>query len=371
VARLTPGDRRILLLGVLYAAVVVPIGIRKGTDLEAHLELADRVLRGVPLYQGNPSLGVWWPPFAVLALTPFALLARASLALAKAAYALLGVACVGWSLVRLGAPAWRRTALALAAVAVPLQTNFEYLNINAILLALVVAAGADLASERDTRAGVWLGLATALKLFPGLLLVYCAYRRRWRTCAVGAALATGLTALALLADDRAGALGTAQRWLSFTLAGSWLVHPGNQSLVALVARAGGSHESALAVEAVLLMLTALALRHRPLEEELPAEMGLVTLLALLLSPIAWSHYFLLALPAWAAVLSPRREPLGPAMAVALLIAGIATSGVLTIWSRAFKLTLLSHSIYTWGGLLLGAVLLRERALRPLPAPQRP
>jgi hypothetical protein len=118
------------------------------------------------------------------------------------------------------------------------------------------------------------------------------------------------------------------------------------------------------------LLTALALRHRPLEEELPAEVGVVTLLAVLLSPIAWSHSFLLALPAWAAVVAPRRESPGRARAVALLVAGIATSGVLTIWSRAFKLTLLSYSIYTWGGLLLGAVLLRQRALRRLPTPQR-
>ena len=363
------GIRWMMLLGVLYAAVVVPIGIRKGTDLEAHLELADRLLRGLPLYEGNPGLGVWWPPFALLALTPFALVARLSMPLAKGAFALLSVACIGWSLVRLQSPAWRRTALALAAVAGPLQANFEYLNVNAILLALVVAASADLASERDTRAGVWLGLATALKLFPGLLLAYCAYRRRWRTCAVGAALASGLTILALLANGPAGALGTAERWLSFTLAGGWLLHRGNQSLVALVARAGGSHEVALAVQAALLALAAFALRRRPPKEELPAEVGVVTLLAVLLSPIAWSHSFLLALPAWAAVLSPRPESPGPARAVALLVAGVATSGVLTIWSRALNLILLPHSIFTWGGLLLGAILLRERALRPQPAPE--
>ena len=53
-ARLTLGDRRILLLGVLYAAVVVPIGIRKGTDLEAHLaeDVADRARAAVEVEAG-------------------------------------------------------------------------------------------------------------------------------------------------------------------------------------------------------------------------------------------------------------------------------------------------------------------------------
>jgi alpha-1,2-mannosyltransferase len=355
VAHLTARERRALLIaGVLYAAVVIPIGIHKGDDFESHVGQADRLLRGMSLYEANPPLGVQWPPFALLALTPFALVVRASLPLAKGAYALLGVACLGWSLARLQPRRWTSTLLALAAVAVPLQTNFEYLNLNAVLLALVVAAGLDLTAARDGRAGVWLGLATALKLFPGLLLAYCAYRRRWRALAVGAALALGLSIVPLLPYGPAGALATAQRWIALTLDGSWLPHRGNQSLAALVGRAGGSHDLALAAQATVLVLIAVALRRRTTDEAVLRDVGIVTLAALLFSPIAWSHSFLLAFPAWVAALERERRP--RAAWVALLVAGIATSGFLTIWSRGVKLALLELSIYTWGALLLLAAL---------------
>ena len=298
-----------------------------------------------------------------MSLTPLALVARASLGVAKGAYALLGVACVLWSLVRLRGPTWGTTALALAAVCGPLQANFEYLNMHAILLALVVAAGADLTSGRDARAGTWIGLATALKLFPGLLLVYCAARRRWRACAVGVVVSVGLTVLSLLAIGGADAAAAAQRWWTLDLAGEWLSHLGNQSLLALVLRAGGSHGLALALGLGLCALVAAALRHEgdPSHDTPAAEVGIVTLLAVLLAPIAWSHAFLLGFPAWVAALDARQVSRRSARTVALLAAGIATSGVLMIWWRPLKLMLLRGSIYTWGGLLLLGVMLLDRA----------
>lgn len=362
-AGLTDAERRTwLLLGVLYAAVVIPIGIRKGADLDTHLELAERLLRGLSLYEQGPGLGAWWPPFAVLALTPLALVARTSVALAKAAYALLGVACLVWSVTRLRAPTWRGTALAVAAVAVPLQTNFEYLNINAVLLALVVAAALDLARGRDVRAGAWLGLATALKAFPALLLLYVAYRRRWRAAACGAGVALGLSACALLPYGVHGAWTTAKDWLAVSAAGGWLLHPGNQSLLALLGRSGVAPRGVMVIELLLLALAGIALRRPPAgDEDVMDEVGIVTLLAVLLSPIAWSHYYLLAFPAWVAAVS--RAPRTRTARVALVLAAVATSGVLAVSFRASKGVLLEHSIYAWGGLALLGVLLAERPTR--------
>jgi hypothetical protein len=142
--------------------------------------------------------------------------------------------------------------------------------------------------------------------------------------------------------------------------GTWVLHPGNQSLTALVGRAGGSQALALALGGVACLLAAVALRRNPAPGEVPAEIGIVTLVAVLVSPIAWSHYFMLALPAWTVALMPRRARWGPVRASVLLLAGIATSGWLTIWSYESKRMLLSQSIFTWGGLLLCGVLLSER-----------
>ena len=71
---LTSRERWILTgLAVLYAAVVIPVGIHRGGDLVQEILQSDRLLRGLPLYGHNPEKGIYWPPFALFALTPFAL----------------------------------------------------------------------------------------------------------------------------------------------------------------------------------------------------------------------------------------------------------------------------------------------------------
>src|SRR6266511_2722872 len=213
VARLTPRERWLLVAAAaLYAAVIIPVGVRRGGDLVAHFAEADDWLRGLPLYASAPRLGIWWPPFATLLVVPFAAVAHASAAVAKGAWAAASVACIGWSVVAVPRERWRPVLLAVAAVAVPLNRNFEDLNLNAILLALVVAAAADLERGRETRSGAWIGAATALKVFPGLLLVYLAYRRRWRAAAAGAAVAAACTIGALLPYGVHGALHAVGRW---------------------------------------------------------------------------------------------------------------------------------------------------------------
>ncbi|HEX4573504.1 MAG TPA: glycosyltransferase family 87 protein, partial [Gemmatimonadales bacterium] len=213
---LTPQARRaVWILGVLYAAVVVPVGIRKGGDFVQELGLSERLLAGgMPLYTHTPPTGVFWPPFTIAALVPFALMARVSVALAQALWAVANVALLGWSLTRLAERAgWPPVVLAVLAVAQPLQGNFEHQNLLVVLLALVVAALDDLAAGREQRAGIWIGIATAVKLFPGLLLVYLAYRRRWRGCVTGGAVALALTWVAMLRYGSLGAGAAVGQWI--------------------------------------------------------------------------------------------------------------------------------------------------------------
>src|SRR6267154_1502439 len=81
-SELSPGAKRTLLVvTVLYAAAVIPIGIHKGSDFIQELRQSERLLHGLPLYVANPPRGIWWPPFTTLGLVPFALFARWSLAL--------------------------------------------------------------------------------------------------------------------------------------------------------------------------------------------------------------------------------------------------------------------------------------------------
>ena len=370
-ARLTPRERWLLVAAAaLYAAVIIPVGVRRGGDLVAHFPEADDWLRGLPLYASAPRLGIWWPPFATLLVVPFAAVAHASAAVAKGAWAAASVACIGWSVVAVPRERWRPVLLAVAAVAVPLNRNFEDLNLNAILLALVVAAAADLERGRETRSGAWIGAATALKVFPGLLLVYLAYRRRWRAAAAGAAVAAACTIGALLPYGVHGALHAVGRWLANSAPAGWTLPGSNQSLAALAPRLGLPPAAVPLLDLASLALAVVALRRPKVTDGAFEEVAVVMLAAVLLSPIAWVHYFLLALPAWVVALRlPHAVRPAPPWRAALVVCGIATSGVLTVWSLSFRRELFELSIYTWGALLLLVVLaFAPRAPQPATAP---
>ncbi|HYK82041.1 MAG TPA: glycosyltransferase family 87 protein [Gemmatimonadales bacterium] len=365
----TREQRTLALVAVLYAAVVIPIGIHKGGDIVYEIGQAERLLRGAALYEQPPPQGAWWPPFATAFVVPFALLARTSLALAKGCWAALGVAGLVVSVVLARRWGWPAVVLALAAVALPLQNTFEHLNINTVLLALILAAAVDLSGGREGRAGAWLGLATALKAFPGLLLVYLVYRRAWRGAAVGAALAGGLTYAALL---RYGVGGGAQAvWDWFTLSARARSFSGQpmQKLARLVYDLALPPLATGVLVVACLALLVTALRHRPPNDDTPYEVGAVTLVAVLIAPIGWLHSFTLAFPAWIAairgpVVADRRLWRG-----ALLLAGVLTSGVLGHHFYPAALAFIAANNDTLGSLLLLVLLVLQRvAVRSTPTP---
>jgi hypothetical protein len=54
--------------------------------------------------------------------------------------------------------------------------------VNLLVLAIVVAGARAWMRNRQWQAGAWLGLATALKLIPGFLLIVFLVRRSWSAC---------------------------------------------------------------------------------------------------------------------------------------------------------------------------------------------
>lgn len=352
---LPPPSRGLVIAFLCYAAIAVSVGMRRGGDLELLLGEARLWIERAPLYAANPRVGVWWPPLAVACVVPFALLAQASLGFAKAAWALASLAALAWTLTRLPEERWRPVLLAVGAVALPIHRNFEDLNLNAILLALVVAAALDLDARRDGRAGVWIGLAGALKMFPALLLLYVAVRGRWRAFACGALTGCGASLLALLPYGPSGAVRTIAQWIAHSAPAGWALLGSNQSLAALASRLHLSAAGVVVLDAACVALAVLALRRPRVTTGAFDDVAVVTLVAVLLSPIAWVHYFTLALPAWVVALrlrlAERRTWRG-----ALVLAAIATSGVLTVWSLSWRARLFELSLYTWGALLLLTVL---------------
>jgi alpha-1,2-mannosyltransferase len=329
---------------------MVPMGVFKAHALRGHLDLSWQLLLGEPLYQTSPPFGVWWPPFALVVLTPFTVLEHLVDGLGRSAFALTTMMLVAWSLTRLPVSTWRSATLAVAAVAGAMQRNFENLNLNPLLLALVVTGAIALERDDERAAGLWFGAAAALKMFPALLLAYLAARGRWRGAAWGAALGLALTALPLARYGWPDATTAVTAWLDVARAGAWDVLGANQSLAALVVRLGGGRVAWWIATLGLVTVCAVSWS-RP--RGASPEVFLVILLAILLSPISWPDAFLLAIPAWALVIAAPPPPVARRLWIgALALAALGTSGVLTGVSRPVRLAAFEMSLFTWGTLLL-------------------
>ena len=163
-----------------------------------------------------------------------------------------------------------------------------------VIAAVLVSAWYCLRSDRPVAAGVFVGLAVCLKLYPGLLLVYLAARlRRALVSAVVTILlcvaATGLVlGWSVFQEYLTVAQGT-----STAFGGS----PLNVSFPALLGKNGVAvnHVAWMAI-GVTLVGVCLWFMHRPLaatlsRELLDLEYSLFLIAALLISPVTWNHYF--------------------------------------------------------------------------------
>jgi alpha-1,2-mannosyltransferase len=352
---------------VLYACIVIPLGVRKGDDVQTEITQAHRILDGLPLYNTPQTQGVWWTPFALLLVLPAALLADWSLVLAKASWGALGMAALAWSVYETGRRwGWRPALAALGIVLFPVHNNFHHLNIETVLLALLVATAGDLADGRPARAGVWVGLATALKLFPGLLLPWFALRRQWKALGAGVAVAAAATVVPLLSYGPRGALEALRNWLALTLhgqnfQGGTITGLHMQKLGRLAYALGGVPASIIALHVLAIGLVAATLARRPATDDAPLEVGSVTLLAVLLAPIAWLHTFTLGYLAWVAVIAC--VPAGSrGWRAGLWIAGVYASTALSALSLPPALRVVTFFNDTLGALLaLGLLLVLRRA----------
>jgi hypothetical protein len=378
-AELTPRARRVLWgVGALYALVNSFIGVHSGGDLVHELALTERLLHGLPLYTAvDTSQGLPWPPFATVALIPVALLARLSLPLAKALWAVGNVALLGWCLVRAFGYAgrWLPVVLAVAALAQPLQSNFQHLNINVVLLGLLCLAIGEVQRGREVRAAVWIGVATALKGYPAALFLYLLARGRWRPLAAGGAAALGLTLVAGLPYGLAG-WRLAQDYVHLAFVAQSTQALAGQPIGGLVARLGGSVATAVALDLVSAGAVAAVLWYHRSAGEPVTELGLSAVLAVLLAPLDRLHFYVLAFPAWIAAFAQGAPPSGPTLGapmrvawrVTLALGALLTSGMLSHITSPLPdaLWVIRQNTYILGALLLLAVLVVQRARAAVP-----
>jgi alpha-1,2-mannosyltransferase len=267
-----------------------------------------------------------YPPFTALVLRPFAAVPiRFTIGVFIVGTA-IALAITTWWLVapladRYGMPRWFAAGLAIPLVFViePTRETFTLGQINMLLIVLLLAdllfavprasSGAPASNRASSGApasngwrwaGVGIGLATALKLFPGIFIVYLLVTRRWRAAAVASATAAGATLFAAAVAPHAS-------WQFWTNA-LWDTgrvgrtdYTGNQSLLGLLSRLVAPHDPNRLIWVVLAAAAAgyglwRARRAAAAGDELTG-MTLTGLVGSLISPITWPHHVYWFIPA--------------------------------------------------------------------------
>jgi alpha-1,2-mannosyltransferase len=303
------------------------------------------VLQGQPLYavltQPPQLLPFTYPPVAALFAVPLALLPWSAAQLVWVPFIYGPLAVVIWFAF---APLLRRVpsgGLRAAAFAVifaacaylfPLRDEMRFGQVDMVLLAMAVADCAARAPRWPR--GMLVGLATAIKLVPGVFIVYLwlSGRRRAAATAAVTALAATLGAWLLLPHD------SVTYWTSVIFQSGRLGSnsgTSNQSLRGILLREflpGQAPGELWAAVAVVVALAGFAVVRRLARESREMEAIAVTaLLGVLLSPVSWIHHFLVVVVVIGAILADGRSPRRIALA-----AGTAAFFALTIpwWGRS-------------------------------------
>jgi hypothetical protein len=342
------------------------------------------------------------PPTSVLLLAPFGYLDYPDAVLV---WNLLSLAALGvslWLIARaeqVQLPLWAVfPALTVLLLCNPLRQQIYLGQFNLVLLLLFVGIWRAARSEHAALAGSLLGLATVLKLFPGFLFLYFALRRQWKVLGVGVATAAVLTAItvAVMGTEPFRAyvvevLPTNERcqsgWKNASVTGLWkkLFDPATleEHVEPLTRSPALARLAALLSAAAVVGLLLHATRRASTPRQHDLTLGLAVLAMLMLSPIAWDHYFLmLFLPLSLIVARMPQERLS--QAVFLFLAAVlwfdpenwypsfipgGREGMAVPWQTA---TVLSFQCYALVGLYLFGVYVfeRSRGVVTEPLPQR-
>jgi len=293
--------------GLLVAAWIVYIHLtatpsQRLVDLAVYRDGGRSVLLGRAIYSHvTPPpqlLPFTYPPFAALLAVPLAWLPMGLDGYLWTAGELACTAVISWFAFRRLLPRfgrWAPVALGVLAGAMqwmlPFGDEIKFGQVDELLVVLVLL---DCLTARPRwPRGLLIGLATAIKLTPGVFIVYLWLTGRRRAAGVAAATTVGVTLLtaAILPRD------SAAFWLHAVLQPERTgLNSGeaNQSLRGILLRLSWPHGPTvvvwlLAVAVVALLGFRRAVRASRAGDEL-AGVALVGLLAVLLSPVAWIHH---------------------------------------------------------------------------------
>ena len=276
----------------------------------------------LPLYLGldpsNPRYSLIevnaHPPTSVLLALPLAFLDYRD-------------AVLVWNLVSLGmfavslAMVWRGFRIPLSSrslfrllaallVCGPLVMQVSEAQLSILVLLLLTGVWVADRSQKPLTAGAMLGLASAIKLFPGFLFLYFIVRREWKSLMAGL-LTLALVTLATLAVFGWGAYRDYYwevlprvakfrgHWLNASLVGFWIKVFDPLPIVTAIEplwRSPTIARGGILVSCTLVMVTLtwiVQTARTQIERDLAFSLSLTAML--LVSPITWDHYLLFLL----------------------------------------------------------------------------
>jgi alpha-1,2-mannosyltransferase len=288
-------------------------------DLDVYRSGGQAVLRGAPVYdfltQPPQLLPFTYPTFAVLLAVPLALIPWSAAQWVWTALILVAMAVVvRYSFARLlgrirpWAPIMIGALVATCAYVMPLRDQIRFGQVDVMLVAMCVA---DIVPAR-TRwpRGLLVGLATAIKLVPGVFVVYfwiTGRRREAVTAAVAGVGATLFTFLVLPADS-------ADYWFRALFDSERLgsnTSTTNQSIRGMLLRLYWPDAVTaliwLACVAVVAYFGFRSARRAWRDGDEIRGVAITGLLAVLLSPVAWIHHLAWLIVVFAAIVGDGRS----------------------------------------------------------------
>jgi alpha-1,2-mannosyltransferase len=311
------------------------------------------------LQSGTPY-GFTYPPFAGIVMVPMAYLPFWLILVLASAATVASTALVTWWLAgpiirRKGWTPWfaGAVAVALALCFEPVRETFGFGQVNTLLLALVAGDVLFGVARGRKWAGIGIGLATAVKLTPGVFILYLLVTGRWRAAGTSIAAAAVATLVAAgLFPDESREFWTAALWDTNRVGN--LEYVSNQSLRGMLARLPlDTVEAKVWLVCVLATLALWAWRVRAAAkvDDYLGGLALTGLLGCLISPVTWVHHCVWLLPAIIrCVGSGRRNHLWLGAAAYLVL----SSRLTWAWDGGPRppLAMIGSNLYVWFSLAL-------------------
>lgn len=255
----------------------------------------------------NISLGFTYPPIAAIVMVPMALLPIGVVVVVTflAIIVCNTVLAYLYTRERISLPRFQMLIVsgvvsALSFCLLPIGQNVGFGQIN-IFLALLVVADVLVLGRRNSRwFGVGIGLAMAIKLTPGIFLLYLVLSKKWRALAVSIAAGVAAVILAgIFSFSDSVKYYTQLIWDSDRV--GFLDNTTNQSINGIIARFMSPELPSRAIWMVcsvaMVGLVGWRIKKAVDQHDTLAALTLTGLLGILVSPVSWLHHVVWVLPA--------------------------------------------------------------------------